>query len=165
MAGTASSARTTAYPIRWVNETLPPRPRRRWLLITMRLSISSLAGMSRTLVAVGTTRLLAMFEAVRAAVPRSRFRCPGGWLAAGCGRLAAGGCAAGRARGRAAGRRDGPGAAGRGGRRGGPPERPGMQAPRARGCGRGAAAGSRRAGRTPRRWGLAVSSSVVVPDR
>ena len=86
MAGAASSARTTAYPIRWVNETLPPRPRRRWLLMTMRLSISSLAGMSRTLVAVGTTRLLDMFAAVRAAAPRSRLRCPaGGSATCGCG--------------------------------------------------------------------------------
>ena len=30
--------------MRWVNETLPPRARRRWLLITMRLSIISFAG-------------------------------------------------------------------------------------------------------------------------
>src|SRR6201996_5330292 len=89
IAGTAASARTTAYPIRWVNETLPPRPRLRWLLMTMRLSMSSLAGMSRTLVAVGRARLLAMLTAVRAAAPRSRFRwpsaCAGAGLAAGAG--------------------------------------------------------------------------------
>ena len=48
------SAWTTAQPIRWVKDTLPPRPRARWLLITMRLSMSSLAGTARTLVAVGT---------------------------------------------------------------------------------------------------------------
>ncbi len=46
----------SAHPMRWVNDTLPPRERRRWLLITMRLSIMSLAGMVRTLVAVGTVR-------------------------------------------------------------------------------------------------------------
>ena len=66
------SALTIAYPIRWVNETFPPRPRARWLLITIRLSIRSLAGIPRTLVAVGTTRLAAMFAAVLAAAPRSR---------------------------------------------------------------------------------------------
>src|SRR5579863_493603 len=67
----ALSAWTTAYPIRWVNETLPPRPRRRWLLITIRLSTSSLAGTERTLVAVGTDRLAVMLVTVRAAAPRS----------------------------------------------------------------------------------------------
>ncbi len=72
MAGKAVSAFTTANPIRWVNDTLPPRPRARWLLMTMRLSISSLAGTDRTLVAVGTLRLAAMLTAVRAAAPRSR---------------------------------------------------------------------------------------------
>ena len=38
----------------------------------MRLSMSSLAGIARTLVAVGTARLAAMLAAVRAAAPRSR---------------------------------------------------------------------------------------------
>src|SRR5262249_46486452 len=56
----------------WVKESLPPRPRVRWLLMTMRLSMSSFAGMERTLVAVGTVRLAAMFVAVRADAPRSR---------------------------------------------------------------------------------------------
>jgi hypothetical protein len=37
-----------------VNETLPPRPRAKWLLITMRLSIINFAGIARTDVAVGT---------------------------------------------------------------------------------------------------------------
>ena len=72
ISGIVRSACTTAKPMRWVNETLPPRPRARWLLITIRLSASSLAGMARTLVAVGTLRLAAMFSAVRAAAPRSR---------------------------------------------------------------------------------------------
>src|SRR6476620_2004532 len=57
--------------MRWVNETLPPRLRLRWLLITMRLSISSLAGIARTLVAVGTWRLASMFVTTRADAPRS----------------------------------------------------------------------------------------------
>src|SRR6266851_2818270 len=89
--------------MRWVNETFPPRPRARWLLITMRLSASSLAGMDRTLVAVGTVRLAAMFSAVRAAAPRSRTTWPGSGAAAaagaGPGLLSGAGCAgaAGRA--------------------------------------------------------------------
>ena len=39
--------------MRWVNETLPPRARARWLLMTVRLSHSSLTGTERTDVAVG----------------------------------------------------------------------------------------------------------------
>src|SRR5437763_1892647 len=62
--------------MRCVNETLPPRPRLRLLLMTMRLSTSSLAGMARTLVAVGTVRLADMLAAVLAAVPRSRASVP-----------------------------------------------------------------------------------------
>lgn len=58
--------------MRWVKETLPPRPRFKWLLITMRLSINSLAAIARTLVAVGTVRLDSILVAVRAATPRSR---------------------------------------------------------------------------------------------
>src|SRR3984885_11071508 len=58
--------------MRCVKETFPPRPRPRWLLMTIRLSISSLAGTDRTLVAVGTLRLAAMLTAVRAAAPHSR---------------------------------------------------------------------------------------------
>ena len=54
--GATASALTSAYPMRWVKLTLPPRPRARWLLITMRLSTSSFAGTARTLVAVGTQR-------------------------------------------------------------------------------------------------------------
>ncbi len=41
--------------------------------MTIRLSMSSLAGTARTLVAVGTVRLAAMFCTVRAAAPRSLF--------------------------------------------------------------------------------------------
>ncbi len=85
IAGVARSACTTAKPMRWVNETLPPRPRARWLLITIRLSASSLAGMDRTLVAVGTPRLATMFSAVRAAAPRNRTTASGAAAgAAGC---------------------------------------------------------------------------------
>src|SRR6187200_1613173 len=57
--------------MRWVKLTLPPRARRRWLLITMRLSMSSFTGTARTLVAVGMVRLRSMFLAVRAEAPRS----------------------------------------------------------------------------------------------
>src|SRR5690606_34069700 len=71
ISGIAASALMIAYPIRWVNETLPPRPRFKWLLMTIRLSISNLAGIVRTLVAVGTARLASMLVAVRAAAPRN----------------------------------------------------------------------------------------------
>src|SRR6478672_6249389 len=57
--------------MRWVKLTLPPRLRWRWLLMTTRLSMSSLAGTARTLVAVGTARLLSMLVTTRAAGPRS----------------------------------------------------------------------------------------------
>src|SRR4051812_42004823 len=57
--------------MRCVKLTLPPRPRRRWLLMTTRLSMSSLAGTARTLVAVGTVRLASMLATVRAAAPFS----------------------------------------------------------------------------------------------
>src|SRR5215218_771651 len=57
--------------MRCVNETLPPRARARWLLITMRLSASSLAGTARTLVAVGTVSDAFMFLTTAAAAPRS----------------------------------------------------------------------------------------------
>src|SRR3954452_20721005 len=49
--------------MRCVNDTLPPAARRRWLLMTIRLSIMSFAGMVRTLVAVGTLRLASMLVA------------------------------------------------------------------------------------------------------
>src|SRR6185437_12525181 len=88
----------------WVKETLPPRARFRWLLMTMRLSISSLAGTARTLVAVGTWRLASMLVTTRADAPRNgRTSVSSLALAAG---LAAGlvaGCAAGCAAGLAAG--------------------------------------------------------------
>src|ERR1044072_9017339 len=60
-----------AYPMRCVNDTLPPRVRRRWLLITMRLSNRSFAGTARTLVAVGIVSERSMFLAITAAAPRS----------------------------------------------------------------------------------------------
>src|SRR6185503_19908762 len=60
--------------MRWVKLTLPPRPRARWLLMTMRLSASSFAGTARTLVAVGTWSEVSMFWAMRAAAPRSGTR-------------------------------------------------------------------------------------------
>src|SRR5690349_11491897 len=65
------SALTSAKPIRWVNDTLPPRARARWLLITIRLSQSSFTGTERTLVAVGTVNDTSMLAAVRAGAPRS----------------------------------------------------------------------------------------------
>src|SRR6476661_7659849 len=57
--------------MRCVNDTLPPRERARWLLITMRLSASSLAGTDRTLVAVGTVSETFMFLTTLAAAPRN----------------------------------------------------------------------------------------------
>src|SRR5690606_4354917 len=60
-----------AHAMRCVNDTLPPRARRRWLLITMRLSIMSFAGMVRTLVAVGIDVLWSMLVASVFAMPLS----------------------------------------------------------------------------------------------
>src|SRR4051795_8129440 len=57
--------------MRWVKDTFPPRERARWLLMTMRLSASSLAGTARTLVAVGTFSEAFMFLTTLAAAPRS----------------------------------------------------------------------------------------------
>ena len=57
--------------MRWVNDTLPPRARARWLLMTVRLSQSSLTGTERTEVAVGTVERGVHVRAVRAGAPRS----------------------------------------------------------------------------------------------
>src|SRR5579875_424961 len=65
------SALTSAQPMMWVKLTLPPRARRRWLLMTIRLSIISFAGMVRTLVAVGIDSDASMFTARVFAMPRS----------------------------------------------------------------------------------------------
>src|SRR6478735_3917099 len=56
--------------MRCVKETLPPRARARFELMTTRLSMSSFAGMARTLVAVGTSRLVTMLVAMALAGPR-----------------------------------------------------------------------------------------------
>src|SRR5690348_13946562 len=69
MAGIALIACTMAYPMMWVKETFPPRARLRWLLMTMRLSISSFAGTARTLVAVGIESEASMFATIRAEGP------------------------------------------------------------------------------------------------
>ena len=53
-----------------VNETFPPRPRLRWLLITIRLSIINFAGIARTDVAVGTVSDASMLWTTRADTPR-----------------------------------------------------------------------------------------------
>src|SRR5260221_9711074 len=57
----------------WVKETLPPRARLRWLLMTTRLSMSSFAGTARTLVAVGTSSDDSMLTTTRAAGPFKMF--------------------------------------------------------------------------------------------
>ena len=54
-----------------VNETFPPRPRARWLLITIRLSIINFAGTARTEVAVGTVSDASIDCTTRPATPRS----------------------------------------------------------------------------------------------
>src|SRR6478736_4719153 len=71
MFGNFLTACTNAYPIRCVKEILPPRVRLRWLLMTIRLSIISFAGIARTLVAVGTSSDEDMFFTTAAAAPRS----------------------------------------------------------------------------------------------
>src|SRR6476620_6397471 len=60
----------SAHPIMWVKLTLPPRVRAMWLLITIRLSIMSFAGMVRTLVAVGIVSDSSMLAARVLGMPR-----------------------------------------------------------------------------------------------
>src|ERR671929_836079 len=93
--------------MRCVKDTLPPRARARWLLMTIRLSASSLAGTARTLVAVGTVSEAFMFFTTLAAAPRSgvRFGPSAASVAAGPAGLAAGFAAGGPRR---AGRPAGP---------------------------------------------------------
>src|SRR3954451_13429343 len=81
ISGIALSALTRAKPMMWVNETLPPRARDRWLLMTILLSQSSLTGTERTEVAVGTVRESSMLATVRAGAPRSTVYV--GWPVAG----------------------------------------------------------------------------------
>src|SRR6478609_5728161 len=57
--------------MRCVKLTLPPLERARWLLTTTRLSMSSLAGTARTLVAVGTVSETSMLATTREDAPRS----------------------------------------------------------------------------------------------
>src|SRR6476661_7431194 len=57
--------------MRCVKLTLPPLERARWLLTTTRLSMSSLAGTARTLVAVGTVSETSMLATTREGAPRS----------------------------------------------------------------------------------------------
>src|SRR5690242_4561763 len=72
--------------MRWVKDTLPPRERARWLLMTIRLSASSFAGTARTLVAVGTVSEAFMFLTTLAAAPRSGLvRTPDSAFGAGAG--------------------------------------------------------------------------------
>src|SRR5215204_3188627 len=56
--------------MRWVKLTLPWPLRLRYPLITLRLTSSNLAGMSRKLVAVGTDRLRSMLAAMATLAPR-----------------------------------------------------------------------------------------------
>src|SRR3954451_4246430 len=58
--------------MRCVKLTFPPRERARWLLMTTRLSMSSLAGTERTLVAVGTVSEVSMLATTRCGAPRRR---------------------------------------------------------------------------------------------
>src|SRR5215212_6618568 len=76
--------------MRCVKDTFPPRERARWLLITMRLSASSLAGTARTLVAVGTVSETFMFLTTAAEAPRSGDCLPAAIGVAGAAALAAG---------------------------------------------------------------------------
>src|SRR6478609_7811148 len=67
---------------------LPPRVRRSWLLMTTRLSASSLAGTARTLVAVGTASDAFMFLTTADAAPRSVVAVPSAAWADAAGRAA-----------------------------------------------------------------------------
>src|SRR5690554_2333579 len=79
-----------AQAMRCVNEIFPPRARFMWLLMTMRLSTISFAGMVRTLVAVGTVRLASMLLAIDLAAPRRgvALSCGSTNSSAACGALA-----------------------------------------------------------------------------
>ncbi len=70
MPGKALSARITAQETRWVKETFGSSATARSSLISRRFSSSSLIGIWRCVVAVGTSRLRSMFSAIRAAAPR-----------------------------------------------------------------------------------------------
>ena len=77
-----------------VKLTLPPRPRARWLLITIRLSTINLAGTALTEVAVGISKLASILVTTRAEVPlsfstTSSTCATGAGLAAGAGWLGA----------------------------------------------------------------------------
>src|SRR5664280_1764486 len=85
IAGTILSACTIAYPMRCVNETLPPIVRARWALIIVRWSMASFMGTVRTLVAVGISSELSMFFAVRKGAPRRVAWV--GWPVMGAGRV------------------------------------------------------------------------------
>src|SRR3954447_7380774 len=89
--------------MRWVYDALPPRPRLRWLLMTVRLSTSNFAGTARTLVAVGTVRLASMFATTRDAAPRRGRRSPVVGGGAGCSAAAAAAAVGWAGAGRAAG--------------------------------------------------------------
>ena len=91
-----SATCTIAHAMTWVNEILPPRLRVRWLLMTVRLSMSSFAGTARTLVAVGTAeRRLHVGDDPRGRTAQDLVSDPGG--------RAAGAAALGRCGGRGAG--------------------------------------------------------------
>src|SRR6478735_4806292 len=83
--------------MRWVKLTLPWPVRLRYPLITWRLISSNLAGTLRKLVAVGTSRLLAMLLAM--ARPAPRINLPGSGWAAGAGEVAGPAAGAGEAAG------------------------------------------------------------------
>ena len=72
MEGISARASTTAHPMRWVKEILPPWVWRRCPLMTARFSMRTLAGMARAEVAVGIDSDASMFLAVRAAAPFMR---------------------------------------------------------------------------------------------
>ena len=82
-----------AHPMRCVKLTLPPRVRAMWLLITIRLSIMSLAGIVRTLVAVGTVRDSSMFAARAFGIPLRAVTVSSDGVASEAARAVSGACA------------------------------------------------------------------------
>src|SRR3954464_14354306 len=87
----------------WVKLTLPPRARRRWLLMMIRLSASNLAGTARTLVAVGISSEACMLVTTLAGAPRSTVACASAAAVGATGALAQAGVVAGAAAALAAG--------------------------------------------------------------
>src|SRR5436305_3996678 len=92
--GYSFSDLTMAQAMMCVNDAFGWPLSAKWLLMTRRFSSSTLTGMLRTDVAVGTVSDVSMFATILLAAPRSGTAVPGG-LGTAVGRAAGGGAASG----------------------------------------------------------------------